>query len=549
MSVTVAIATYGRADALARCLEGLARQRRPPDEVLVAHRHDDLATRELLRAPCFASLPMRPVSTPEPGLVAARNAALRVARGDIVAFVDDDAVPRDDWTARIDSAFSSDPQLSAFGGRDLIASSQLPLKEVVGKLQWFGRPVGNHHVGTGRPRDVDFLKGCNMSYRRAAVEAIRFDERLRGSGAQVCEDMAFCLTLKRAGGKLRYDPALTVEHHPAAAVDDHRTLTPENLTDAVHNETLTIFEHLRPIPRIFFMAWAFLIGTRGSPGLLSVPRLVGRHRNWLSLLIASLDGRLLAVRTALRTGSRGSRSSSHAPPPSITVLRKLGRNRFARRAVLPAVRVVVGRGRVVAGPGKGLRLHLRGSNPGYLVGGSEPDVQRMVARLGPGDVLYDVGANIGFFSLIAARNGATAIAFEPSPTAATLLRRNARANQLDIQLFTVAIGEAPGHALLSADQHLTARIGHHGTPVRVVRLDDVDDIPPPTLVKIDVEGFETHVLRGMTRILRTHNPLIICEIHDRNLSGCMDILKELGYQSELHSNGGMPHLIARSVNS
>jgi hypothetical protein len=44
--------------------------------------------------------------------------------------------------------------------------------------------IGNHHLGVGEPREVDVLKGVNMSYRRTAIADIHFDERMRGTGAQ-----------------------------------------------------------------------------------------------------------------------------------------------------------------------------------------------------------------------------------------------------------------------------------------------------------------------------------------------------------------------------
>jgi cellulose synthase/poly-beta-1,6-N-acetylglucosamine synthase-like glycosyltransferase len=302
VSVTVVVATCWRADSLERCLEGVARQRRPPDEILVAHRPEDVATRELLSGSHFASLPIRPVQVTESGLVAARNAALPLVCSDVVAFIDDDAVPRDDWTAQIAAAFSSDPQLGGLGGRDLIATEQFPVKAVVGKVQWFGRTIGNHHLGMGPAREVDILKGCNMSFRTEMVGDLRFDKRLRSNEVQICEDMAFCLALRRAGGKLRYDPGVMVDHYPAPAT--HRRASPQTIADEVHNETLTIFEYLPPVRRTFFLLWAFFVGTRGGPGVAQIPRLIPRHRNWPALLLASLRGRALGLRTALYTARR-----------------------------------------------------------------------------------------------------------------------------------------------------------------------------------------------------------------------------------------------------
>lgn len=52
-------------------------------------------------------------------------------------------------------------------------------------IQWFGRIIGNHHLGVGLPQKVDFLKGANMSYRAQVLATLRFDTRLRGAGASL----------------------------------------------------------------------------------------------------------------------------------------------------------------------------------------------------------------------------------------------------------------------------------------------------------------------------------------------------------------------------
>ena len=224
--------------------------------------------------------------------------------------------------------------------------------------------------------------------------------------------------------------------------------------------------------------------------------------------------------------------------------RRLGRNPLARRTLLRAAQWTVRGGRVLSGPAKGLRITLAGSNPGYLLGGSEPLVQAMVARLGPGDVFFDIGANIGFFSLIAARNGATVFAFEPHPVAADALRRNARRNNLDVTLLEVAVGDAIGEVRIGAGPHLTARIADEGIAAEIRRIDDLD-VPSPTLIKIDVEGYEERVLLGCAATLLSARPLVVCEIHGSTYESCRSLLVSAGYDVRLDDDGGMPHLVGR----
>jgi hypothetical protein len=150
----------------------------------------------------------------------------------------------------------------------------------VGKVQWFGRVIGNHHLGAGAARDVDVLKGVNCAYRAPLLRAAGFDRRLAGSGAQLFWELALCLPIRRAGWRLVYDPAIAVDHHvePRSEGDQlHRGgFTAAPLSDATHNETLVLLENLPAASRAAFMIWAVLVGTRHEPGLAQVPRLLLR---------------------------------------------------------------------------------------------------------------------------------------------------------------------------------------------------------------------------------------------------------------------------------
>ena len=197
MKVTVLVPTYRRPADLARCLAALQRQSRAPDEVVVVARADDEATHTCLRDPAVpGSLPLSVARVEVPGQVAALNRGLDAANGDVIAITDDDAAPHVDWVERIAAAFESDARLGALGGRDWVHEKGRVLdgeRPLVGKVTAHGKIIGNHHLGVGGAREVDILKGANMSYRRDAMRTIRFDARLRGAGAQVHNDMAFSL--------------------------------------------------------------------------------------------------------------------------------------------------------------------------------------------------------------------------------------------------------------------------------------------------------------------------------------------------------------------
>jgi glycosyltransferase involved in cell wall biosynthesis len=297
MKITLIIPTYLRPKDLARCLDALKKQTRPVDELLVIVRDTDTETWTFLEGFNSELLPLRPLKVRVPGVVAAMNVGLDAASGEILSFTDDDAAPHPDWLERIEAYFLSDDRLGGVGGRDWQYYGTKLLEgecKVVGKMLWHGLVIGNHHLGVGEPCEVDVLKGVNMSYRRTAIAGLRFDERMRGTGAQVHFELAFSLSVKRAGWKLIYDPIVAVDHFPAERFDEDRRGSFNEIAslNATHNETLALLEYLPPLRRFILIVVVILIGTRGTPGFLQWLRLLPRegslaHRK----LLASLRGR------------------------------------------------------------------------------------------------------------------------------------------------------------------------------------------------------------------------------------------------------------------
>ncbi|TAM30862.1 MAG: glycosyltransferase [Paraburkholderia sp.] len=302
--VTVLVPTYRRPEDLARCLSALLCQARSPEQIVVVARADDEATHACLAehvTPRVLNVEVAIVDAP--GQVAALNRGLEAATGDVIAITDDDAAPRSDWVARIAAAFEADPKLGALGGRDWVHEAGRVLdgeRELVGKLRPSGRIVGNHHLGVGKAREVDLLKGANMSYRRAAIGSLRFDARLRGSGAQTHNDMAFSMGVKRAGWKLVYDPLVAVDHYPATrpGEDPRNAQTLASMRNAAFNLHLILRGHLSPLHRETAWWWYALVGTHVYPGLL--------HAG-LGALRAGSPGDAFARWRAVRNGAREAR--------------------------------------------------------------------------------------------------------------------------------------------------------------------------------------------------------------------------------------------------
>jgi FkbM family methyltransferase len=174
---------------------------------------------------------------------------------------------------------------------------------------------------------------------------------------------------------------------------------------------------------------------------------------------------------------------------------------------------------VLVGPGHGLRLSVGDSTLLRVISRVEKDPEdAMLAHLRPGDVVWDVGANIGWFSLLAARavgKAGAVTAFEPSFANASWLERNALRNGLQVMVVCAAVSDAPGWARFDGSTSLGGHLTSSGSAiVRTVTLDEwAADRGSPAFVKIDVEGAEVAVLNGAKRLLASDRPVILCEAH------------------------------------
>ena len=191
---------------------------------------------------------------------------------------------------------------------------------------------------------------------------------------------------------------------------------------------------------------------------------------------------------------------------------------------------------VANGFAAGLRLVARRADPTFAQGTYEPPIQdAIVSNLNAGDVFFDIGANIGFFSLIAARRvgeDGRVYAFEPVARNAAAIKRSVELNRLGmIEVFPEAVGSHSYRGELLLAHHIGgAALSSAGAPpdfsnrvpIDVVALDDIigrRGLRPPSLVKIDVEGAEIDVLRGMPETLRVCRPTIIYEVDDETREG------------------------------
>ncbi|MCK7580320.1 MAG: FkbM family methyltransferase [Chromatiales bacterium] len=181
----------------------------------------------------------------------------------------------------------------------------------------------------------------------------------------------------------------------------------------------------------------------------------------------------------------------------------------------------------------------------------------MTEALSEGDVVYDIGAHIGYYTLAAARHvGASGMvyAFEPLALNQRFLAGHIQANALsNVRLIDACVGAVPGTARFHQGQGSgRGRLSERGAlEVRVVTLDDLlqsGDIRPPTLLKIDVEGAEYDVLQGAADLLQQHRPSILLSVHSEHLrQQCHAWLASLGYVFDSAHKSNL--LFARTTSS
>jgi FkbM family methyltransferase len=155
----------------------------------------------------------------------------------------------------------------------------------------------------------------------------------------------------------------------------------------------------------------------------------------------------------------------------------------------------------------------------------------------PNVVVYDVGANIGYHTTAFASTGADVYAFEPNPLTYQLLEENTK--QFDnVWLAECAVGAEQGSILVEdfdpakITNYGSVKVGaDSGTEVPLIAL-DMQDLPAPDLIKIDVEGFEYAVLAGAVNIINRAQPVLYYEAQESgaDLSKIYNLLDKFGYK-------------------
>ena len=202
------------------------------------------------------------------------------------------------------------------------------------------------------------------------------------------------------------------------------------------------------------------------------------------------------------------------------------------------------------GPLKGMLMKISlKSERQFIYGNFEVEVVKMIQDvIKPGWVIYDVGAHVGYFTLIFSRlvgPKGHCFSFEPSPKVFRRLKSNVQLNRrrLQAEVDAIEIGlysEAGQKEFFIGGSSSTGRLVRFPkevpeetiVTVPVTTIDTLvgNGMPSPDIVKIDVEYVEDHVIRGAINTISNHQTIILCEIHTiESGTNCFNILKSLSY--------------------
>lgn len=299
LRLSVVICTKDRPVELRRCLDSLAIQSRLPEELIVV---DASATPAREVVADFASVAAERCAVQlipaEPGLPRQRNIGARAATGEVVVYLDDDVVLEEEYLAAIEEVYLRDPD-GRIGG---VGGAQVPdptprlsyLRRIWDKLFLLETYGSGRVKASGAPSylftpmgqtDVEFLSGCNMSFRRSVLERFAFDERRKGYAHG--EDLEFSFRVSRHF-RLVLTPGARLDHRHAPNGRPSLRLGTEQ---ALFNRFLFARDHVVKSP----LGWAvFLWAEIGRFGL-------GLRRGAVDTVIGTVRG-CRAVLSEVRRG-------------------------------------------------------------------------------------------------------------------------------------------------------------------------------------------------------------------------------------------------------
>jgi GT2 family glycosyltransferase len=294
---SVGVPTWRRPTELTACLAGIRRQEPAPTEILVAGRREDADASRIAEA-----AGARYVLVDRPGHVPPIRALAEAASCDLLAIVDDDAVPRTGWAAALLAQISAN--VACVGGAVNVAAEpprRLPRRP--GEITWYGRLSGGLEWAAGGPRVVATVMEGNWLWRTSVLRALDFDP-VFDAGDAINYGLDLTLQARRAGWTVVFTPDAAVDHtsgprDPSVGVRD--PVLRQYL--AGRNRTRIILKSLRGWRRPVALAWWWGVGDRHSFGVArAAVEFVRRQPSTGRFARAAARGRLDGARAGGKSG-------------------------------------------------------------------------------------------------------------------------------------------------------------------------------------------------------------------------------------------------------
>ncbi|MGK5691599.1 glycosyltransferase [Streptomyces sp. URMC 128] len=230
---SVVVATRERAGQLARALDSLLAQDHPRFEIVVVDNAPVTSeTRELVERKYAGRV--RYVCERVPGLAVAHNTGLAAARGEVVAFTDDDVVADPRWLTELTAPFAADPGLGCSTGLILPARLTTPAQVLLESHGGFAKGFTPRTYDPARPPGDEplfpftagrFGSGANMAFRTSVLRSVGGFDPATGAGtaARGGDDLYGFVRVLAEGHRLRYTPSALVWHHHRETWQDLQT--------------------------------------------------------------------------------------------------------------------------------------------------------------------------------------------------------------------------------------------------------------------------------------------------------------------------------------
>jgi GT2 family glycosyltransferase len=242
--VSVIIITRNRPKILADCLGRLVKQSYHDFETVVVDSSNNFETKDLITS--FPKVRYLSIWDGRNNMPAARNLGISNAGGEIVAFIDDDSMVFPGWLENIVSGYSAE-KIGGVGGRTIDTYLKIDENESrIGKSLPDGTVVQNFSRDIASPILVDWIIGCNMSFRRSILNDLGgFDQKYGGNNSY--EDIDMGTRVRKAGYDLVLVPSAVVEHvfaPRAAGVVSRNYENPQVRYHHIHNRAYFVTKNI-----------------------------------------------------------------------------------------------------------------------------------------------------------------------------------------------------------------------------------------------------------------------------------------------------------------